>query len=192
MRRLELIQPCDFRIDDGARSARCEGCGHEVVNLSAMNAVEALETLARRARAECVHFELDGSDRVVFADGPRDLVGAIAKDARPLVTVASMILAACSGGGETSASAKPVPSAETSSVSVSSATSAAAVEKKQEVVEECTGMGGTPVRSSANASASVAPSVSSAKSGAAPLPKATAEHRKLAGKPMPPPNDGPI
>ena len=103
MRKLELLNPCDFTPEYGAPTPDpnvllCRGCGHTVRDLSAMTEAEALAFLERRRPDECVQFRTDASERVRFADGTGSLIGRIARDARPMIAVASLALAACGDG----------------------------------------------------------------------------------------------
>src|SRR5690349_10211445 len=100
MRKLEIRQPCDFDPSQGeptedAAITRCPGCGHTVHDLSAMTAERALAFLDARRPGQCVTFARDAEERVVFADGPGALVGRLASDARPMLVVATLLLAAC-------------------------------------------------------------------------------------------------
>src|SRR5690348_13785138 len=103
MRKLELLTPCDFTPEYGTPTRDpnvllCKGCGHTVRDLSAMTEAEALAFLERRRPDECVQFRTDASERVRFADGTGSLIGRIARNARPMIAVASLALAACGDG----------------------------------------------------------------------------------------------
>ena len=114
MRKLELFNPCDFTPEYGVPTSDpdvllCRGCGHTVRDLSAMTEAEALAFLERRRPDECVQFRTDASERVRFADGTGSLIGRVARNARPMIAVASLALAAC-GDGQGVAPHHPSPS----------------------------------------------------------------------------------
>ncbi len=100
MRKLELVQPCDFVPAYGdetpdPRVMRCRACGHSVRNLSEMTEADALSFLERRRPGECVRFQFDAEDhRIVFSDGAGSLAWRLAKGARPIIAIASL-LAGC-------------------------------------------------------------------------------------------------
>lgn len=111
MRQLELMGPCDFTPEDGSPTQQphvllCRGCGHTVRDLSAMNEADALAFLDRRRPEECVQFRTDAHHRVRFADGTGSLLGRLARDAKPMIAVATLALAAC-GEGQTMAPNHP-------------------------------------------------------------------------------------
>jgi hypothetical protein len=100
MRRLELIQPCDFEplrhaevASDG--SLRCRGCRSAVTDLSSMTAEQATAFL-KSNRGGCVSFRMSRHGEIRFLDKPREPVRAgLAENARPLILVASLLAAAC-------------------------------------------------------------------------------------------------
>lgn len=103
VRKLELIQPCDFTPAWGAATGepgvlRCVGCGHTVRDLSRLTEADALAFLERRGPSDCVRFRVDADERVLLADGPSSIIGRVARDARPMLAVAAMALAACTPG----------------------------------------------------------------------------------------------
>jgi len=114
LRKLELIQPCDFQPADGEATDdplvhACRACGHTVRSLSEMKAVDALAFLDRRQPGECVRFRVDERERILFADGPSTVVGRLARGARPMISAASIALAACNPSSE----GAPAPAPET-------------------------------------------------------------------------------
>ncbi len=103
-RKLELIQPCDFELRAGVPTERpgvlrCRGCARDVHDLSAMAAADALEFLSRRRPEQCVRFLSDEDGQIHFADGPTGFIGRVARDARPMISVASLLLAGCGSEG---------------------------------------------------------------------------------------------
>jgi hypothetical protein len=135
MRTLEIHQPCDFDPSSGeptgeAAATRCQGCGSTVHDLSAMTAGEATAFLDARKPGQCVTFVWGGDERIVFSDGPGSVIGRIAKDARPMVVVASLLLAACERGDRVEAKpegvAPPTATASASALSAALSTASAA------------------------------------------------------------------
>lgn len=100
MRKLELVQPCDFVPAHGDATSdplvsRCRACGHTVRNLSEMTEADARSFLERKRPGECVRFKFEADDgRIVFSDGVGALAWRLAKGARPMIVMASL-LAAC-------------------------------------------------------------------------------------------------
>lgn len=135
MRLLEILQPCDFTMAQGRATGRpgealCRGCGHVVRDLSAMTAVSARAFLATRGPNECVLFETDERNEIQFANGPDGLFGGLAKNARPLISAASLALMACGDGSSAQSSREDASAAALTveSVTASVATSGPAPE----------------------------------------------------------------
>ncbi|MFO0551028.1 MAG: hypothetical protein U0271_21745 [Polyangiaceae bacterium] len=135
-RRLEILQPCDFDARSAEPSATpgavfCRGCGHDVFDLSKMSRAEALAFFDSGQPDYCVFFESDANDRIIFKDGVGDIVGRLAHDARPMITVASLLLAACGSAETEDGPAGPadsvVPSASASAAPVAAVPTMASV-----------------------------------------------------------------
>jgi hypothetical protein len=121
MRILEIQGPCDFDLADGEATAdpaarRCGACNRSVHDLSSMTAREGIAFLDARRPGQCVSFERGEDERIVFADGPGEVVGRLAKDARPMVLVASLLLAACDRGNRAEARPEEPPRGEATTI----------------------------------------------------------------------------
>jgi hypothetical protein len=121
MRILEIQGPCDFDLADGEATAdpaakRCGACRHTVHDLSSMTAREGIAFLDARRPGQCVSFERGEDERIVFADGPGEVVGRLAKDARPMVLVASLLLAACDRGDRVDPQPEEPPRGEATTI----------------------------------------------------------------------------
>jgi hypothetical protein len=162
-RKLEIVQPCDFDATTAPPSAtagavHCRGCGHDVFDLTRMTRAEAIAFLDHRQPNHCVFFENDEDDRIVFADGVGDVIGRVARDARPMIAVAAL-LAACGSGDpqeKTQLTADRAPAAaEASQPSATAETSApvAFVQMSSSAEAPCEAAGSaTPVASASSSS----------------------------------------
>lgn len=81
-----------------------------------MTAEEAIAFLDARKPGQCLSFVRGEDDRIVFTNGPGPVVGRVAKDARPMLVVATLLLAACDKGDRRDAPQEPlVPPVEIAS-----------------------------------------------------------------------------
>lgn len=169
-RLLELIQPCDFQLRSGVPTdrpgiLRCRGCNSDVHDLSAMTSAEASQFLAQRRPDQCVRFSVDEHDRIQLADGPSGLVGRIARDARPMISVASLLLAACGGEAGTEGERADTTAATT-------------------IVAETASAPVPPPLPPPSVTQTVAPETSASATGSCvPMPSSSAAPRPVAGKP---------
>jgi hypothetical protein len=103
MRRLPLAYSCDRRwseMDGGGDVVRrCEDCGHDVVNLSALDELTARSLLEQQTAPACVRYRYERG-RIVFARARRGLAMAAA---------AAVLLAAAPSIADTSAPPPPPP-----------------------------------------------------------------------------------
>ncbi|NUP06343.1 MAG: hypothetical protein HOW73_09830 [Polyangiaceae bacterium] len=203
VRKLEIWQPCDFDAALAQPAAtpgavHCRGCGHDVYDLSRMTRAEATAFLDNRQPDHCVFFEHDAEGQIVFADGTAGVIGRLARDARPMIAVATMLLAACGSndrgrGGEAtaraetaepgsaesaSAAATASEAARTETSAVPSASAQASAAASESADREACEMGANPI---------AVPVPPSAQRSVQPVQGGHHPVRKLAGKPMPPP-----
>lgn len=90
--RLPILDPCHERWDamPGTRTHRhCGSCDREVIDLSAMHAEAAIDTLLARDGRVCVRYKIDSTGHLRFAPPPPT------RPAAPLL--AALMLTACAG-----------------------------------------------------------------------------------------------
>lgn len=181
MRKLELVQPCDFTPAYGAPTAlphvlTCVGCGHTVHDLSSMTEAEALAFLDARAPGQCMRFKTI-DERVLFRDGVGSVLGRLAENARPMIAVATLALAACGSPERSDPSAhaaapERAPTADTSAPTAPTARESAQLEASATAPAAPSGVTSSfPPSGSAIASASAAPSTAPNARASTPPPK---------------------